>query len=282
MSQLTLRSVSKHFGNHEIIPPLDLTIEEGSFLVLLGPSGCGKTTLLRMIAGLETPSSGEILIDSECVYRSDLKKPGHPAVNVPPEKRNLGMVFQSYAVWPHYTVFENVAYPLRVRKSERVHPEEVQTRVRAALELVGIAALESRMPEQLSGGQQQRVALARALVSQPRLLLLDEPLSNLDAKLRAQMRRELKALHQELSAKLDPQLEPEMGRKMSQKMSQKMRMTAILVTHDQREAEELATEVVLLDRGRIIQKGAFETLKTQPETEFVREFLELPPGPMKP
>jgi iron(III) transport system ATP-binding protein len=223
MSELKLLKISKSFGQKEVLAPLDLHVPHGAFVALLGPSGCGKTTLLRMVAGLERPSSGEIRIGDRAVFA--------PGVNVPPEDRRLGMVFQSYAVWPHMTVFQNVSYPLRVRKTPR---EQVEKVTRRALALVHLEELAERYPSQLSGGQQQRVALARGLAMEPPVLLLDEPLSNLDARLRAEMRKEIRELHRSLG------------------------MTILYVTHDQIEAREMATHVVILDQGKIERQGAPE------------------------
>ena len=170
MSTVTIRNVSKAFGDNVVLKEFDQTFKDGEFVTLLGPSGCGKTTMLRMIAGFEKPTTGEILIGDK-VVSSD-------KVFIPPEKRDIGMVFQSYAVWPHMTVGENVAYPLQIQKVNR---QEIEKRVNHVLDIVHLTQYKERIPSQLSGGQQQRVALARALVAQPKLLLLDEPLSNLDA-----------------------------------------------------------------------------------------------------
>ncbi len=175
MASITLTSIEKYFGKNHVIKNMNLEIKDGEFVTLLGPSGCGKTTTLRMIAGFEKPSSGEIRIGDEIVFSNER------GINVPPEERNIGMVFQNYAVWPHMTVFENVAYPLKIRK---VAKSEIEERVTKMLEIVRLRGFEDRYPYQLSGGQQQRVAFARALVYSPSILLLDEPLSNLDAKLR--------------------------------------------------------------------------------------------------
>ncbi len=213
---------------------------EGELLVLLGPSGCGKTTSLRMIAGLEEPDAGEISIADRLVSA--------PARNVfvPTEKREIGMVFQSYAIWPHMTVFENVAFPLRAR---RTRGPVVTEKVRLVLALVGLEGFEQRAPTQLSGGQQQRVALARALVSEPQLLLLDEPFSNLDAKLRVHMRTELKELQRRTG------------------------ITSIFVTHDQAESMALADRIVVMRQGRVEQVGTPEEIYEAPATRFVSEFV---------
>ncbi len=238
MSDLRLAGVAKRFGEKNVLEPMDIVVTDGSFVSLLGPSGCGKTTLLRLIAGLETPSAGEIVLGDTVLYG--------PGVNIPPEKRRFGMVFQSYAVWPHMTVFENVEYPLKVRGMER---KERTERVMKTLALVHMEELVDRYPHQLSGGQQQRVALARGLVMEPPVLLLDEPLSNLDARLRAEMRREIRDLHRGLG------------------------ITILYVTHDQREAFEMATNIVIINEGRIEQKGTPGEIQNDPAPGFVREFL---------
>jgi iron(III) transport system ATP-binding protein len=238
MADLVLKAVEKRFGEKCVLNPLDLVVKKGAFVALLGPSGCGKTTLLRMIAGLESPSAGKIQLGEKTLF--DGKK------SLPPEERGFGMVFQSYAVWPHMTVAENVAYPLRVRGLPK---EERERRVHQALSLVHLEDLKSRYPHQLSGGQQQRVALARGLVMEPPVLLLDEPLSNLDAKLRAEMRREIRDLHRKLG------------------------ITILYVTHDQREAFEMSTEVLVLNEGRIEQRGTPEQIRSSPAPGFVTEFL---------
>jgi iron(III) transport system ATP-binding protein len=220
----------------------DVTLEapEGKILTLLGPSGCGKTTTLRCLAGLERPDDGEIRFGSRVVFSRA------QGVFVPPEQRHIGMVFQSYAIWPHMTVFENVAYPLRVR---RVNPGEIRKRVQAALELVGLAALADRPAPYLSGGQQQRVALARALVYEPEVLLLDEPLSNLDAKVREQVREELRALQRQLN------------------------ITTVYVTHDQIEALALSDVVAVMRDGKVLEVGTPRDLYERPRTRFVAQFL---------
>jgi ABC-type Fe3+/spermidine/putrescine transport system ATPase subunit len=237
---LELRKVTKAFGAKVVLQPLDLDVERGAFVALLGPSGCGKTTLLRMVAGLEDPTAGEIRIDGEIVHGEGRR--------VPPEARGLGMVFQSYAVWPHMTVEENVAYPLTVAR-HRLGTSERQARVREALDLVKLGDLAARRPAQLSGGQQQRVALARGLAMRPKILLLDEPLSNLDARLRSEMRREIKELHTKLG------------------------ITFLYVTHDQREAFEMSTELVLFNEGRIVQRGSPEAVRRDPAPGFARDFF---------
>src|SRR5579885_3417366 len=216
---ITVRGLVKRFETKEatrnVVNGLEFEIPEGKLFTLLGPSGCGKTTTLRMIAGLERPSDGEILLDGKVVYSRSQN------VFVPANKRPIGMVFQSYAIWPHMTVFENVAFPLRVSK-QRIPRSEISRRVEEALALVQLAGYGGRMATQLSGGQQQRLALARALVREPKLLLLDEPLSNLDAKLREHMRAELREIQRRLG------------------------VTTIYVTHDQAEAMALRNRIALM------------------------------------
>jgi putative spermidine/putrescine transport system ATP-binding protein len=231
---LELHGLAKSYGSFVAVEGADLTVGRGTFLTLLGPSGSGKTTILSMIAGFTEPSSGQIFLD------------GREITNEPPEKRQFGMVFQGYALFPHMTVAENVAFPLRVRGMSKAEREE---KVRGALDLVQLSQFAGRLPKQLSGGQQQRVALARALVFEPALLLLDEPLSALDKKLRAELQEELRALHRRI------------GR------------TFINVTHDQEEAMSLSDSVAILNHGRIIQLGAPEALYEQPRTRFVADFL---------
>src|SRR5579875_398822 len=238
---LRLSGVSKVFGKRvQAVADLSLEVEEGEFFGLLGPSGCGKTTTLRLIAGLEVPDAGEI------VYQDRTVASQRTGVWVPPEKRQMGMVFQSYAIWPHLTVFENVAYPLRVR---RLKPQVIRAQVNAVLEMLGLDGLGDRPAPQLSGGQQQRVALARALVHEPRLLLLDEPFSNLDAGLREQTRIEMKLLQKRLG------------------------VTVILVTHDQSEALSVCDRIAVLRAGRCEQVGPPRALYTGPATPYVRDFL---------
>lgn len=242
MSRLSFKRIAKRFGAKQVILPLTLDIPDGAFVALLGPSGCGKTTLLRMVAGLEEPTEGEIWIGDRQVFG--------PGNCLAPEERGLGMVFQSYAVWPHMSVEENVAYPLKLKRLSVEASERVR-RVREALELVRMGNLAGRYPHQLSGGQQQRVALARGLAMKPPILLLDEPLSNLDARLRAEMRREIRELHRRLG------------------------ITILYVTHDQREAFEMSTHVIVLNEGRIAQQGPPEEVRARPEPGFVAEFLAL-------
>ena len=235
---LELRRLSKRFGDTAVVDAVELQVQTGEVLCLLGPSGCGKTTTLRLIAGFLTPDGGEILLDG-----GRLSAPG--AV-VPPEKRRMSMLFQSFAVWPHLTVFDNVAYGLRVKRYAK---PEIAGKARAALSLVHLHGLEGRYPGELSGGQQQRVALARALVVNPQVLLLDEPLSNLDATLREEMRFEIRRLHQELGH------------------------TTVYVTHDLGEAMVTADRVAIMDRGKLVQAGTPEEIYAHPRTEFVARFI---------
>ena len=231
---LELRGLTKRYGSFTAVDSVSLRVERGQFLTLLGPSGSGKTTILMAIAGFVAPSAGAVLLD------------GADITALPPERRDFGMVFQGYALFPHMTVAENVAFPLRVRGLSRADRD---ARVRATLDLVQLAAFAERRPSQLSGGQQQRVALARALVFDPALLLLDEPLSALDKKLRAELQDELKALHRRV------------GR------------TFVNVTHDQEEALSLSDQVAILNHGRLVQMGAPEALYERPRTRFVADFL---------
>ncbi|MBA2690512.1 MAG: ABC transporter ATP-binding protein [Burkholderiales bacterium] len=238
---LCLEDVHKFFpGGNRAVSGLTLEIRQGEIFTLLGPSGCGKTTTLRMIAGLEQPDQGEIRLHDKV-----LAKPAQD-ICVPPHKRRMGMVFQSYAIWPHLTVFETVAYPLRAR---RVRTAEIRKRVADMLELVGLQGKENRPGPALSGGQQQRVALARALVYEPEILLLDEPFSNLDAKLREQMRIELKLLQRRVG------------------------VTVILVTHDQMEALSLSDRMVVMNQGKAEQIGTPKHLYEMPATPFVKDFI---------
>ena len=219
---------------------LSLDVHDGEIVTLLGPSGCGKTTTLRMVAGLETPDDGNIFFGDRAVVMTSRQ------LFLPPDKRNLGMVFQSYAIWPHMTVEENVMFPLKSRRFPR---REMRERVRTALELVGMGGFEDRPGPLLSGGQQQRVALARALVTEPRVLLLDEPFSNLDAKLREHMRIEVKLLQKRL------------------------KIAVLFVTHDQIEALSLSNRIALMNFGVVQQQGSPRLLYEQPANEFVRDFV---------
>lgn len=237
--KISLHNISKSFGKKEVITDLSLETEDGKFTTLLGSSGCGKTTLLRMIAGLETPDSGEILFDDEPVFSKE------KGVNVPPEKRNLSFVFQDFALWPHMTVFENVAFGLRARKQK----ENIKERVQEALDAVKLSDLAGRYPHELSGGQQQRVAFARAIIIKPQCILFDEPLSALDAQLRESMRLEIK------------------------QMTSKLNMTSVFVTHDQSEAMSMSDYIVVMNGGKIEQYGTPQEIYERPATKFVAEFV---------
>jgi ABC-type Fe3+/spermidine/putrescine transport system ATPase subunit len=237
---LRLTGVSKLFGAAPAVDGASLEIHRGEVFTLLGPSGCGKTTTLRLVAGLERPDAGEIILRGRPVASAARR------LFVAPHKRNLGMVFQSYAIWPHMSVFENVAYPLRLRGTPG---RTVHDKVARVLELVGLCGLEERSATLLSGGQMQRLALCRSLVYEPDLLLLDEPFSNLDAKLREQMRVELKLLQRRIG------------------------VTVLFVTHDQIEALSLSDRIAVMQRGRVEQVGAPRELYERPATAFVRDFL---------
>jgi spermidine/putrescine ABC transporter ATP-binding subunit len=234
MTRVSLRRVVKRFGNVYAAKDVELDIAKGEFFTLLGPSGCGKTTTLRIIAGFEYPDSGQVFFDEEDVTYTK------------PYERGTAMVFQNYALWPHMSVFDNVAYGLKVRKLPK---EEIRRRVLEVLDLVGLRGLEDRYPLQLSGGQQQRVALARALVVEPKVLLLDEPLSNLDAKLRIRMREEIKKIQRTLN------------------------ITTIYVTHDQEEAMSISDRVAVMNQGRILQVGTPQDIYFRPKNIFVATFI---------
>jgi len=234
---IIFNNISKSFGNNVVVDNLSLEINDGEFVVLLGPSGCGKTTTLRMLAGLENTTSGDILINNQRIN------------DVPTQHRDLAMVFQSYALYPHMTIAENISYPLRVRK---ISKDEQQHRVKHMAELLEIQSLLERKPKQLSGGERQRVALARAIIREPRAYLMDEPLSNLDARLRVQMRGELKRLQYQLKT------------------------TTIYVTHDQAEAMTLAHRVAVMRKGKLQQFDTPMNIYQRPANRFVAEFVGSP------
>lgn len=237
MAFIEIRNLLKKFGKVVAVNRISLDIEQGEILTLLGPSGCGKTTTLRCIAGLERPDEGDVIIDGKPMFSHGF---------VPPAKRQIGMVFQNYAVWPHMTVFDNVAYGLKLA---RLPKKAICERVKETLDLVGLSGLENRYPGQLSGGQQQRVALARALIRNPKVLLLDEPLSNLDAKLREKMRFEIKDL------------------------VHRMGITAVYVTHDQAEAMVISDRLAVMDQGNIVQVGTPYEIYQRPANKFVADFI---------
>lgn len=238
MASVTITGVTKSFGNVKVLQEFNQKFEDGEFITLLGPSGCGKTTMLRLIAGFEKPSSGEIYIGDKLV--SSEKE------FLPPEKRGIGMVFQSYAVWPHMNVFDNIAYPLKIQK---ISKNEIEERVNQVLKIVHLEQYKDRFPSELSGGQQQRVALGRALVAQPEILLLDEPLSNLDAKLREEMRYEIKEI------------------------TKKLKITVIYVTHDQIEAMTMSDRIVLINKGEVQQVAPPQEIYSKPKNMFVANFV---------
>ncbi len=237
--EIKLNGITKSFNGKQVINKTSMTIKSGRLTTLLGPSGCGKTTLLRMIAGLETPDSGEIWFDDHCVF-SVVKK-----VNIPPENRHLGFVFQDFALWPHMNVYENVAFGLRAAKNTR----NLDKKVKDALHSVKLDDFAERYPHQLSGGQQQRVAFARAIVIEPQCILFDEPLSALDALLREQMRTELRELITELG------------------------ITGVFVTHDQTEAMSMSDDIAVMSEGVVQQFGAPEVVYNQPKNHFVARFV---------
>src|SRR5205814_3523461 len=237
MAQVALRNVVKHFDKTPAVQGIDLDIADREFVVLVGPSGCGKTTTLRMIAGLEDTTAGEIFIGDQLVN------------DVPPKDRDIAMVFQNYALYPHMTVYENMSFGLRLRKFPK---PEIRERVQNAARILDITNLLDRRPKQLSGGQRQRVAMGRAIVRNPKVFLFDEPLSNLDAKLRVQMRTEIKKIHQTVTT------------------------TTVYVTHDQIEAMTLADRVVIMNGGRIDQIGTPHEVYHKPRTQFVAGFIGSP------
>jgi multiple sugar transport system ATP-binding protein len=240
LEQIRLTGIRKSYGKEVAVENLDLTVEPGEFLTILGPSGCGKTTTLRAIAGLEEPDDGEILLGERMVFSR------RQGVIVPPEKRGLGLIFQSYALWPHMTVERNITLAL---KEKRLSRSEVEDRLTTALNMVQMAGLRLRYPSELSGGQQQRVAVARMIALRPSILLMDEPLSNLDAKLRTEMRAELKQLHRDLES------------------------TTVYVTHDQIEALTLSDRIIVMEQGRVMQEGAPYDIYHHPQNLFVAEFI---------
>ena len=240
MPELTVENLHLAYGDNPILQGVAMTLNRGEVVSLLGPSGSGKTTLLRAVAGLEVPLQGRILIGDKVVFDSAR------GTDIPAEGRNLGLVFQSYALWPHKTVFDNVAYGLKLRNTRR---DDVGTRVQTALDQLSLGALAQRFPHQLSGGQQQRVALARALVYNPPVILLDEPLSNLDAKLREEARAWLREL------------------------IVRMQLSALCVTHDQAEALAMSDRILLLNGGRIEQQGTPQEMYSAPETLFTADFM---------
>jgi sn-glycerol 3-phosphate transport system ATP-binding protein len=238
MAELSFREVRKSYGDLQVIHGVTMDIADGEFIVILGPSGCGKSTLLRMVAGLETISAGEIAIGGQVVNRLE------------PAERNIAMVFQNYALYPHMSVYDNMSYGLRIKGLPKA---EIDQRVRRAAEILELGGFLERKPRQLSGGQRQRVAMGRAIVREPAVFLFDEPLSNLDAKLRVQMRAELQSLHQRL------------------------RTTSLFVTHDQIEAMTLAQRMIVMNAGRAEQVGAPLEIYAKPATTFVASFIGSPP-----
>jgi ABC-type Fe3+/spermidine/putrescine transport system ATPase subunit len=238
MANVSLHGLTKKFTGMAAVDDLRLEIKDGEFVSLLGPSGCGKTTTLRLVAGFLQPDAGEIRVNDKIISSA--------STLIPPERRNMSMIFQSYAIWPHMTVFQNVAYGLKFKK---LAGREVEEKTERLLRVVHLEALKARYPAELSGGQQQRVALARALVVEPQILLLDEPLSNLDANLREEMRFEIRRLHEEFG------------------------ITTIYVTHDQAEAMVTSDRIVVLNKGRMVQVGTPSEIFDQPRTRFVAEFI---------
>ncbi len=243
MSDIVLKYITKRFGKSVAVDNLNLTIADGDFITLLGPSGCGKTTTLRMIAGLETPTEGEIWIDGKCVFSAE------KGINVAPSKRDVGFLFQNYALWPHMTVYQNISFGLENMKWPK---DRIRKKVDELLKMLKIEEFEKRYPSELSGGQQQRVAIARTLATEPKVLFMDEPLSNLDAKLRMDMRTELKRLHLET------------------------RSTFVYVTHDQLEAMTLSTKICLMKKGLLQQYAPPLTVYHSPANMFTADFVGNP------
>lgn len=240
MGQIRLDGIVKSYGKEVVVKNLDLTVQPGEFLTILGPSGCGKTTTLRMIAGLEEPDQGDITLGDRVVFsRRD-------GIVIPPEARHLGLIFQSYALWPHMTVARNITLAL---KEQKISKADIAKRLETALELVQLTGYAKRYPSELSGGQQQRVAVARLIALRPSILLMDEPLSNLDAKLRTEMRAGLKRLHRDLDA------------------------TTVYVTHDQIEALTLSDRIIIMNEGQIMQEGSPYDIYHHPANLFVAEFI---------
>ena len=247
MSRIELRGINKYYGKNHVLKDISLVIEDGEFMTLLGPSGCGKTTTLRMIAGLETPTSGRITIGDKVVFDSAL------GINVPANKRKVGFLFQNYALWPNMTVYQNIAFGLsNIKEPHRLSKQEIDETVHRVAQVVKITAFMDRYPAELSGGQQQRVAIARTLAPEPSVLFMDEPLSNLDAKLRLEMRYELQRLHVETGS------------------------TFVYVTHDQMEAMTLATQICLINNGVLQQYDAPLTVYSRPNNLFVADFVGNP------
>lgn len=240
MGQILLNGIVKSYGKEVVVKNLDLLVEPGEFLTILGPSGCGKTTTLRMIAGLEEPNQGNIKLNDKVVFSRN------EGVVIPPEARNLGLIFQSYALWPHMTVEKNITLAL---KEQKISKDEIASRLANALDMVQLTGYAERYPSELSGGQQQRVAVARLIALRPTILLMDEPLSNLDAKLRTEMRASLKRLHRDLDA------------------------TTVYVTHDQIEALTLSDRVIIMNEGQIMQEGSPYDIYHHPTNIFVAEFI---------
>ena len=237
MAFIEIRNLFKRFKEVVAINRIQLEIDQGEMLTLLGPSGCGKTTTLRCVAGLERPEEGDIVIDGKPMLSKGF---------VPPSRRGIGMVFQNYAVWPHMKVYNNVVYGLKIQRMSR---QQINEKARKVLDLVGLSGLEDRYPAQLSGGQQQRVALARALVGNPKVLLLDEPLSNLDAKLREELRFEIKSL------------------------VRRMGITSVYVTHDQAEAMVISDRIAVMESGNVVQLGTPQEIYAKPANRFVADFI---------